>query len=260
MRNVGQRTGAPAAAIARAFAVVRDAWKLRGLWTDIEALDASLKAEAQTRMLVASQRFLTRAVQWTLRRLPQPIDTMAATQQLGAAVAALADLPETLIGTAERAALSERAALFEAAGAPAELARHAAALQTLAAAGDLMQAAQASGCSIEAAARLYFRLGERLGLAALGTAAQKLPREGLWPSQAAISMLDELAALHADLLASVLRAAPGVTDADEALARWGAQRKLALERVDRLKEELAAAGQLDLAMLSVATNELRSLV
>jgi glutamate dehydrogenase len=73
-------------------------------------------------------------------------------------------------------------------------------------------------------------------------------------------MLDELASLHADLLASVMRAAPGVADADEALARWSGQRKLALERVDRLKEELATAGQLDLAMLSVAINELRSLV
>ncbi|HEY4745984.1 MAG TPA: NAD-glutamate dehydrogenase domain-containing protein, partial [Steroidobacteraceae bacterium] len=82
VRNIGLRTGAPAAAIARAFAVVRDAWKLRDLWGDIEALDPALKAQAQIRMLVASQRFLTRVVQWTLRRLPQPLDTMAATEQL----------------------------------------------------------------------------------------------------------------------------------------------------------------------------------
>src|SRR6185436_12149283 len=118
VRTVGQRTGAPASAIARAFAVVRDAWKLRDLWGEIEALDATLKAEAQIRMPVASQRFMLRSVQWTLRRLPQPIDTMAATAELGAAVAALGDLPVTLIGQAESAALNERAAAFEALGAP----------------------------------------------------------------------------------------------------------------------------------------------
>ena len=267
VRSVGQRTGASAAAIARAFAVVRDAWKLRDLWPDIEALDSSLKAEAQLRMLVATQRFLTRSVQWTLRRLPQPIDTLAATEQLGAAVAALGDLPSSLIGEAESAALAERAAAFEAMGAPAEVARRAAALETLAGAGDLMLAARANGCNIEDAARVYFKLGERLSLAALGIGAQKLPREGQWPSQAAVSMLDELAALHADLLASVLRSAGprgteqgGAADPDAALARWSEPRQLALERVDRLKEELAAAGQLDLAMLSVATAELRALV
>ena len=125
-----------------------------------------------------------------------------------------------------------------------------------------MQAARTNGCSIEDAARLYFRLSERLSLAALGSAAHKLPREGQWPSQAAMALQDELAALHADLLGSVLRAssAQSAGDPDAALARWSEQRKLALERVDRLKEELTSAGQLDLAMLSVATSELRSLV
>jgi len=263
VRNVGSRTGASAAAIARAFAVVRDAWKLRDLWSDIEGLDQALKAEAQVRMLVATQRFLTRTVQWTLRRLPQPLDTMAATEQLGAAVSALGDLPTGLVGEAENAALTDRAAIFEAMGAPAGLARRAAALETLAAAGDLMQAARANGCSIEAASRLYFRLGERLALATLATAALKLPRDGQWPAQAALAVQDDLAALHADLLASALRVATqaGTTDPEPVLARWSEPRKLALDRTDRLlKEDLPTAGALDLAMLSVAITELRSLV
>ena len=49
-------------------------------------------------------------------------------------------------------------------------------------------------------------------------------------------------------------------DPEAALTKWAEMRKLALERVDRLKEEMATAGQIDLAMLSVATSELRSLV
>ena len=263
VRNVGSRTGASAAAIARAFAVVRDAWKLRDLWSDIEGLDQALKAEAQVRMLVASQRFLTRVVQWTLRRLPQPLDTMAATEQLGAAVSAMGDLPIGLVGQAENAALADRAAVFEAMGAPAALARRAAALETLAAAGDLMQAARANDCSIEAASRLYFRLGERLSLATLATAALKLPRDGQWPAQAALAVQDDLAALHADLLTSALRVAAqaGTTDPDVVLTRWSEPRQLAFERIDRLlKEDLPTAGTLDLAMLSVAITELRSLV
>ena len=80
-------------------------------------------------------------------------------------------------------------------------------------------------------------------------------------------MQDELATLHADLLNSALRAGPlnadagGGTDPDAVLARWSEPRKLALDRVDRLlKEDLAAADALDLAMLSVATAELRTLV
>jgi glutamate dehydrogenase len=125
-----------------------------------------------------------------------------------------------------------------------------------------MLAARTAGVDIEVAARLYFRLGERLSLAGLATAARKLPREGQWPAQAAQAVQDELATLHADLLGSALGAAG--TDAahpDIALARWSEPRRLALDRVDRLmKEELATVGSLDLAMLSVATAELRTLV
>ena len=166
-----------------------------------------------------------------------------------------------MIGEAESTALNERAAAFEALGAPPAVARQASALETLAAAGDLMLAARTNGCTIEQAAQLYFQLGERLSLAQFEAAAHKLPREGQWPSQAAIAMLDELAALHADLLGSVLRAAGArANDPAAAIELWSGSRKLALERVDRLKEELASAGQLDLAMLSVATSELRSLV
>jgi glutamate dehydrogenase len=262
VHTVAQRTGASAAAIAQAFTVVRDAWNLRGLWADVEALDPALKATAQIRVLIASQRFLLRTVQWVLRRLPQPLDTMAATAQLGGAVAALGDLPADLVGEAEGAALGERAAALEAMGAPADLARRAAALETLAAAGDLALAAEANRCTIGSAARLYFRLGERLSLGLLANAAHKLPREGLWPSQAALALQDELAALHADLLRSALRAGGGSDcDPDAALAAWSEPRSLALERVDRLlKEELASAGAIDLAMLSVATAELRTLV
>jgi glutamate dehydrogenase len=138
-------------------------------------------------------------------------------------------------------------------GAPPATARRASALETMAAAGDLMLAARANGCTIEEAARLYFQLGERLSLARLEAAAHKLPRDGQWPAQAAIAMNDELAGLHADLLNSVLKAGGD-------LQRWGEGRPLALERVDRLKEELAMAGPIDLNMLSVAASELRSLV
>ena len=46
----------------------------------------------------------------------------------------------------------------------------------------------------------------------------------------------------------------------EPTAAWAGQRKLALERVDRLREELAGADSVDLPMLAVATSELRSLI
>ena len=76
-------------------------------------------------------------------------------------------------------------------------------------------------------------------------------------------MQDELATLHADLLASALRAG-GPHAAARSRRGAGALERAAQARArsrrPALKEDLAAAGALDLAMLSVATAELRTLV
>jgi len=187
------------------------------LWGEVEALDSSLKAEAQTRMLVASQRFLLRAWQWTLRRLPQPIDTMAATEHLGGAVAALGDLPSSLIGEAESTALNERAAAFEALGAPPDTARGPRRWKPW------RRPATSCWPRGRTAARSGMRHGSISNWASgcrspqLEAAAHKLPRDGQWPSQAAVAMLDELAALHADLLGSALKLQG---DTNTALQRW----------------------------------------
>ena len=181
-------------------------------------------------MLVASQRFLARAVQWALRRLPQPIDTMAATETLRNAVAALGDLP-AVAGRRGGECRHRRACrrLRGARRAGASLARRTAMLETLAAAGELVQAAQAANVDLEQATRLYFRLGERLALATLRAAADKLPRTGQWPTQAALAIQDELAALQAGLLGSALGPAtppiptpPSPPGARAASSRWSA--------------------------------------
>ena len=150
-----------------------------------------------------------------------------------------------LVGEAEGAALGERSAALEAMGLPPGIARRAAALATLSAAGDLALAAEATNCSIGNTARLYFRLGERLSLALLANAAQKLPREGLWPSQAALAMQDELvgAPCRPAALGPARRAAATTAIPTRRSPRGANSRKLALERVDRLLKDDIADGK-----------------
>ena len=222
VRNVGQRTGASAAAIARAFAVVRDAWKLRDLWPDIEALDSSLKAEAQIRMLVA-----TAALPDAHRAMDAP-PPAAADRHAGRDRAARrrgegAGRPAVVAGRrgGERGAQPNAPRPSRRWARRAEIARRAAALETLAGAGDLMLAAQANGCT---------HRGCRARLLPAGRAAVAGEPRHRRPKAAArgpvafaggdLACLDELAAIHAELLASVLRAAgpQGAADPDAALA------------------------------------------
>ena len=68
----------------------------------------------------------------------------------------------------------------------------------------------------------------------------------------------QLAGLQQALTREVLAAAPAGS-ADSRVATWEARHRTALERAQRLVDELAHAGTRDLAMVSVALRELRNL-
>ena len=117
-------------------------------------------------------------------------------------------------------------------------------------AGDLMQVARANGCSIGAAAGLYFRLGERLSFATLATGAQNLPRDGQWPTQAALAVQDDdegtrlvliEALLAAQRSAEALVAAERHVEAEPMSALGHEFRAVALARLGRADEATSAA-------------------
>jgi glutamate dehydrogenase len=255
LHDLNARTGHETPDIARAFTVTRDAWRLRDIWGAIEALDPKLIAEAQTEMLIATQRFIERVSVWLLQNVAQPMNMLTTTERFRPVVAALEQDLESLAA----ATIAARAEAFTKLGAPGDIARRVAALDKLAAAGDVALLAEANGRPVAAVARLYFALGERLGLDWLTDAGAGLPREGAWAGQAANALTDDLLAAQRNLSAAALEEPDASADAEATLAAWVDRRKQALERFDALLAELRASGTPDLAMLAVAARQLRTL-
>src|SRR5205807_4298465 len=67
VQQMNDDTGKPPADVARAFTIIREAFDLRSIWTDIESLDNQLPASVQLDMLVAVGALLERAILWLLR-------------------------------------------------------------------------------------------------------------------------------------------------------------------------------------------------
>ena len=108
--RLGDETGAGADDIARAYAVAREVFGLRGLWAEIEALDGRVPAATQTAMLLRARILLERATRWLLRNRRRPIDIAAAVARYAAGAAALAEALPTLLGPSEVEAARARAA------------------------------------------------------------------------------------------------------------------------------------------------------
>jgi len=262
VHDIRERTGAGGADIARCFAIVRDSFALRDIWGEIEALDPKLVAEAQTAMLIASQRLTERGTVWCLRNLARPVDMTAAVTRLKAAMSALDANLESLLPEGESQQLKARADSFARLGAPDSLAMKVARLDTLAATGDLAHLADGAGVPVAEVARVYFALAARLGLDWLRGAAERLPRDNHWTIMAGAALIDDLAAAQRTLTASALHlaaSAGGPLDANALLDAWTASRRDPLDRAARLITDLKAQANVDVAMLTVAAQEMRSL-
>ncbi len=254
-----ETTGHPPADVARAYIVARDAYGLRDVWRAVEALDGTVPTAIQAAMLAESGRLLERATGWVLRCVPTPFDIGAAIAELQPGIAALRTALPTLLPEETAAAVAARRQDYQAQGVPAELAAQVADLIVLASAADIVRIAARQGGGVEDAGRLYFAVGQRFGLGGLRAAAQKLAVGGHWQKLAAAAAIEDLYGSQRDITTAIAAEAPGLPAA-EAMARWADCRRAAIERTDAVLAELRAARQVDLAMLTVAGRQLKTLV
>jgi glutamate dehydrogenase len=206
----------------------------------------------QSQMLIDLGRLIRRATTWFLhsRRLSEDMaETIRrfepGTGELGRFIAAAP------IGAPWRAPIAERQRTLQANRVPAELALQVAASETLLAALDMVEVAEASRQSLQAVATTYFGIGDLLGLARLRAQVSALPADGYWRGMAKGALGDDLLALQRELATDAVAA--GGADA------WEVQQRTAIDRARRMLSELSEAKNPDLAMLSVALRELRHL-
>jgi glutamate dehydrogenase len=252
VQQMSDDTGKPPADVARAFTIIRESFDLRPIWTEIEALDNKLPASVQLDMLVAVGGLLERAILWLLRSGYEKLDIAAAVDEFRPRIAAIAArldelLPQSLLGT-----LKVREAELEADGIPDSLAHRVASLDVMSSAMDIVRISR-SGGAVEDAARTYFELGARFSLDRLRAAGASITAETPWQKAAVAVVVDDLFNYQSVLASRVIAEADGVE-------AWLSKRARIVERVDQTMNDMKSAAAIDLAMLTVASRQLRALV
>jgi len=253
-----ETTGAKPAEIVRAYLLTREIFGYVPLWQSIEALDNKVADSIQSDMLIEAGRLIVRATSWFLRsrRLAEPMEETIERFRRGAD--ALYDHLLQLLDPQARSQLDVNAVRWAQGGVPQEIALEVASLDTLFAALDIIEIAQAAKRPVAVVAGVYFQLSAKLGLAWLRDRIGKLPSDSHWQTLAKGSMRDDLAGLQRTLAGNVLANGPD-DDAGSLVAAWESRSREPMERAARLLGELRAASAPDLAMLSVGLRELRNL-
>jgi glutamate dehydrogenase len=195
---------------------------------------------------------------WFLRSRRLGDDMAATIAHFTPRVEALASRLPQLLDPAERARIDEEIARYESAHVPHELAARVATFDTLYAALDIIEVAEATKRPVELVADVFFELATRLGLAWLRDRIAALPGDAHWQVLARGAMQDDLSGLQRTIATEVLAGADAATTT-ALIGAWQDRNRRGIERAVQLLSELRMATQPDAAMLSVALRELRNL-
>jgi len=250
-------TGADPAAIARAYTIAREAFAVRGVWAQIEALDNRVPAPVQYAAMARTTTLLRHMSYWLLEHHRDDLDIERAVRRYAGPVAELArELEGTLSPTARARMSAERSRLIEQ-RVPEALATRIVALETMECGLDLADVAREARVKIGYVARAYFDIGERIGLAWIKQQIEGLPVEGHWQAVARSTLRDNLYSLQRQITCDVLRASgrePGTR-----VEHWAAAHAAEVETLKRIVVDLRTGAAPDFATLSVALQAVRRL-
>ncbi|GAB2925508.1 NAD-glutamate dehydrogenase [Rhodococcus aerolatus] len=258
--RAAEETGASTTDVVRAHAATTEIFDVASLQADIRAAGATAPVTATDSLSLELCRLLDRVVRWLLANRPQPLAVGAEIARYRDRVAELAaGVPGWLQG-AEATSVEEQARGWEDAGVPAALARRTAALLHAFALLDVVDVADVTDREDREVAELYFALSEHLEADRLLTAVTGLERGDRWHSLARLALRDDIYGSVRALTLDVLRESEPQESAAEKIEQWELGNRSRLARARTTLGEIAERGTYDLATLSVAARQVRSMV
>jgi glutamate dehydrogenase len=253
--RIADQTGAAPAAIAAAFAAVRNSFDMVELNSEIDALDNKLPGKTQLDLYAAVQDLLLDRLVWFLRNvdLKQGLEKIVAHYRDG--IAQVASALDGALSKPALAARDARVAALSKAGVPAGLAQRVASLSCLKAAPDIVLVADRAKKPVGEVTATYFATEAFFQLDQIANAVPGIVVSDYFDRLALDRALDSIGDAERRLTAAMVGNGSAGAGAVE---EWVKPRQAEVERIRSAIHEIAGSG-LTLSKLSVAASLLGDL-
>jgi len=250
VHDLARETSLTIADIVQAYIFARDAFGLRDIWQQIEALDGATHAALKVRLFKRTQHFAAHVIRWILQHLPQPLNLEASLARFAPGIAQLSkhirglnlhhesypeDMPKALVAALES-------------------------LPLLATSCDIIEAAGSAKQDVATVAALYWQIGDVLKLDMLRARVELMPTDTSWQRMAHQAALTELYRAQQRLTLSVLTHGATGKGKGDLLAAWNEAHADACARYTSNLAALETKESFDDAMLLVALRNVQWLV
>ncbi|HTI75400.1 MAG TPA: NAD-glutamate dehydrogenase [Mycobacterium sp.] len=244
----------------RSYVATNAIFRVGEVWRQIRAAgDNGVSVAVTDRMTLDLRRLIDRAGRWLLNYRPQPLAVGAEINRFAEKVRLLTPRMSEWLRGADKAIVEKEANEFGAQGVPAELGYMVATGLYQYSLLDVIDIADIVDRDPAEVADTYFALMDRLGTDGLLTAVSRLVRDDRWHSLARLAIRDDIYGSIRALCFDVLAVGEPDESGEEKIAEWETTNSSRVSRAQRTLTEIYGSGELDLATLSVAARQLRSM-
>ncbi|CRK49241.1 NAD-specific glutamate dehydrogenase [Rhodococcus sp. RD6.2] len=256
--RLAEEAGASSTDAIRAFTAATEIFDLRQLWSDIGS--AAVPASVADDLVLESRRMLDRVSRWLLTNRPQPIAVGAEINRYAGRVRALMPRVHGWLRGHHLTELESRTASVTSRGCPRDLALRVYGLLDAFPVLDIIDIADITERDHDEVGPLYYTLDAHLGIDEFLTAISGLERGDRWHSLARLALREDLYGSLRSLTMDVLFGGEPDESPSEKIEDWESTNASRLARARAALTEIGESGTLDLATLSVAARQVRSMV
>ncbi len=241
--------------ITRAYAAAREIFRMRELWSEIEALDNNVDAATQMQMMQDAGGLVRRGTLWLLRNRRPPLDVSTEVGYFSAGVAELSGSFPRPLAAVNRLLVKRRTKRLTSDGVPVDLATRVANLVALSSALDIVDVARQAQREVPLVAAVLLSLGAKLDLQWLRDRIAALPVTNHWHFLARSSLRNDLHLQQRNLAAQVLSNGSTSHRPSTLVDHWIDLNQSSYDRFMRIIADMKSTESVDFPMLSVALSE-----
>ncbi|BBX01605.1 NAD-glutamate dehydrogenase [Mycolicibacterium moriokaense] len=244
----------------RSYAATDAIFRISDVLRQIRAASENgVSVAVSDRMTLDLRRLIDRAGRWLLNYRPQPLAVGAEINRFAAKVAALTPRMSEWLRGDDKAIVAKEAGEFSSHGVSSDLAYMVATGLYQYSLLDVIDIADIVDREPAEVADTYFALMDHFNTDGLLTAVSRLEREDRWHSLARLAIRDDIYGSLRALCFDVLAVGEPDESGEEKIAEWELTNSSRVTRARRTLAEIYEGGNLDLATLSVAARQIRSM-
>lgn len=246
----------------RTYVAIDEIFGVGEVWRSIRAAadENAIPVAVSDRMTLDLRRLIDRAGRWLLNYRPQPLAVGAEINRFAKKVKALTPRMSEWLRGDDEAIVAKQVGEFSSRGAPKDLALRVATGLYQYSLLDVIDIADIIDRDEVEVADAYFALMDMLGTDGLLTAVSALPRDDRWHALARLAVRDDIYGSLRSLCLDVLAVGEPDEDGMQKIAEWEHINGSRVQRARRTLTEIYESDERDLAALSVAARQIRSMM